>query len=120
MTAAEALEIMVSESRKAKDSVAWGVAVMRASKAAPEDILFFVEGVSAAAATIAAEVARQSELPRCSFCLKTSAQVEKMVSAPNANICSECSEVVHKQLSQRQPGPLFRMLSGKSRTRRKD
>ena len=87
------LEELVRECRSATEPIEWASSLLSGAGTA-EDVLFFVETLAAAEARVAAGVLAASELPRCSFCLKTSADVRTMISAPGANICNECADIV--------------------------
>jgi len=101
MSAKEAVKILIHEARAQRDSVSWAAAILRESGASPEDVVFFVESFNAAAARNGAALLAEGNLPRCSFCLKTSAQVRWMVTAPNANICDECSNIVQNIFAEK-------------------
>jgi hypothetical protein len=116
ISANEALKQLIQEARGQRDGLAWAASLLKQTGDAPEDAHYFVETLNAAAQQNGAELLQSNELPRCSFCLKTSAQVRKMVSAPNANICDECSEIVRNTLAEkREKRSLFSLLTSKSR-----
>lgn len=87
------MEELVRECRAATEPIEWASLLLSGAGKA-EDVHFFVETLAAAEARVAADVMAASDLPRCSFCLKTSADVRAMISAPGANICNECADIV--------------------------
>lgn len=92
-----ALRCLIIEARRHDDVISWATGLLRQSDLPPHDKHYLLEGLAAAGRVASAEVLQADALPRCSFCLKTNADVLAMVSAPNANICNECSDIVRAQ-----------------------
>jgi hypothetical protein len=88
-----ALQHLIESVRRQGNHVAWAAELLRESAAKPEDAHFLIETLSAAGGDMGSQALESSEVPRCSFCLKSSRDVKSMVTSPNANICDECCEI---------------------------
>lgn len=114
-----ALTLLITEARRQQDHVDWAERLLREAGVSPEDVHYFVETLNAAGAAVAKGLLNDPAQPRCSFCLKTNADVRAMITSPNANICDECSEVVRSTLEQRDGGGglLAKLGFGRKRAR---
>src|SRR5258708_35581238 len=92
-SAAVSLRLLIAEARTQHDSTAWALALLKSVEALPEDIAFVVQSLNVAAKKFNEPLLLGDDLPRCSFCLKTSRYVLAMVTSPSANICNECVDI---------------------------
>lgn len=106
----QALKLLITETRRQHDHVDWAERLLREAGVSPEDVHYFVETLNAAGAAVAKTLLSDDGQHRCSFCLKTNADVRGMITSPNANICNECSDIVRKTLDQRKGGGLLSKL----------
>jgi hypothetical protein len=104
------LNALVVEMRAQPDSVQWAADLLKQAEISPEDAHFFVVVWNAAGAELGAKILQQGGLPRCSFCLKTSADVRSMITSPNANICNECSEIVQNTFASKEKRSILSWL----------
>ena len=91
----EALTTLIGAARGEPDTRSWAAALLARVKD-PVDAIFIVEVLNSGATSLGDEVLNSGGLPRCSFCLKSSADVRRIVSSPNANICTECIEIARE------------------------